>query len=75
MTLYNSRHTNNQSLELFIDNIEKDLFNPMSLALTRSNISKREQNALKEIKQPGYKHSNSIAKDFGHKKEIFYHSL
>ena len=30
--------------------MEKDLFNPMSLVLTRSNISKREQNALKEIK-------------------------
>ena len=48
--LYNSKPTNNRSLELFIDNIEKDLFNPTSLVLTRPNISKREQKALKEIK-------------------------
>ena len=47
--LYNSKPTNNWSLELFISNIE-DLFNPTSLVRTRSNISKREQNALKEIK-------------------------
>ena len=48
--LYNSKPTNNRSLELFIDNIEKDLFNPTSLVSARPNISKREQNALKEIK-------------------------
>ena len=48
--LYNSKPTNNWSLELFISNIEKDLFNPTSLVRTRPNISKREQNALKEIK-------------------------
>ena len=48
--LYNSKPTNNWSLELFIDNIEKDLFNSTSLVSTRPNISKREQNALKEIK-------------------------
>ena len=46
----NSKPTNNRSLELFIDNIEKDFFNPTSLVLTRPNISKREQNTLKEIK-------------------------
>ena len=48
--LYNSKPTNNRSLELFIDNIEKNLFNPTSLVLTWPNISKRKQNALKEIK-------------------------
>ena len=48
--LYNSKPTNNRSLELFIDNIEKDLFNPTPLVSARPNISKREQNALKEIK-------------------------
>ena len=32
-----------------MDNIEKDLFNPTSLVSTWPNISKREQNALKEI--------------------------
>ena len=32
--LYNSKPTNNRSLELFIDNIEKNLFNPTSLVLT-----------------------------------------
>ena len=48
--LYNSKPANNRSLELFIDNIDKDLFNPTSLVSTRPNISKREQNALKEIK-------------------------
>ena len=48
--LYNSKPTNDRSLELLIDNIEKDLFNPMSLVLTRPNISKREQKALKDLK-------------------------
>ena len=48
--LYNSKPTNNRSLELFIDNLEKDLFNPTSLVLTQPNISKREQNALKGLK-------------------------
>ena len=48
--LYNSKQTNNWCLELFIDNIEKDLFNPTSLVSTCPIISKREQNALKEIK-------------------------
>ena len=48
--LYNSKPANNRSLELFIDNTEKDLFNPTSLVFTRPNISKREQYALKEIK-------------------------
>ena len=48
--LYNSKPTNSRRLELFIDNIEKDLFNPTSLVSTRPNISKREQNGLKEIK-------------------------
>ena len=47
--LYNSKPTNNWNLELFMDNIEKDLFNPTSLVSTWPNISKREQNALKEI--------------------------
>ena len=42
--------TNNWSLELFTDNIEKDLFNPTSLVLTRTKISKAEQNVLKEVK-------------------------
>ena len=42
--------TNNWSLELFTDNIEKDLFNPTSLVLTRPKISKAEQNVLKEVK-------------------------
>ena len=36
--LYNSKPTNNWSIQLFIDNIEKDLFNPTSLVLTRPNI-------------------------------------
>ena len=48
--LYNSRPTNNRSLELFIDDTEKDLFNPTLLVLTRPNISKREHNELKEIR-------------------------
>ena len=30
-SLYNSKPTNNQSLQLFTDNIEKDLFSPTSL--------------------------------------------
>ena len=60
--LYSSNPTNNQRLELFIDNIEKDLFNPASLVLTWPNISKREQNALKEIKSWKIKQSSYKAK-------------
>ena len=48
--LYHSKPTKNRSLELFIENIEKDLFNRTPLVWTRPNISKREQNALKDIK-------------------------
>ena len=47
--LYNPKPTDNRSLELFINNIE-DVFNPVSLVFTLPNISKREQNAIKEIK-------------------------
>ena len=60
--LYSSSPTNNRRLELFIDNIEKDLFNPVSLVLTWPNISKREQNALKEIKSWKIKQSSYKAK-------------
>ena len=50
ITQSTNNNTNNGGLELFIDDIEKDLFSPKSLVLTRPNISKREQNTLKEIK-------------------------
>ena len=48
--LYISNSTNTWSLELFIYNIEKDLFKQTSLILTRLIISKRKPNVLKEIK-------------------------
>ena len=48
--LYRSKQSNNNSLELFIDTIEKEIFNPSNIRRTRNNLSKDEKTALKEIK-------------------------
>ena len=42
--------SNNNSLELFIDTIEKEIFNPKNIRKTRNNLNKDEKVALKEIK-------------------------
>ena len=38
------------NLELFIDTIEKEIFNPKNIRKTRNNFNKNEKVALKEIK-------------------------
>ena len=48
--LYRTRETNYKSLETFIENMEKDLFNPKNVKTARSNLSKDGKKALKEIK-------------------------
>ena len=48
--LYKSKKSNNSSLELFIDSIEKEIFNPKNIRKTRNNLNKDEKAALKEIK-------------------------
>ena len=48
--LYRTRETKYKSLETFIENMEKELFNPKNVKIARSNLSKDEKKALKEIK-------------------------
>ena len=48
--LYKSMQSNNSSLQLFIDTIEKEIFNPKNIRKTRNNLNKDEKAALKEIK-------------------------
>ena len=48
--LYKLQVTNFQRLELGIDNIEKDLFNPELTIQTSSSIAKQKTELLKEIK-------------------------
>ena len=48
--LYRTRETKYKSLETFIENTEKELFNPKNVKIARSNLSKDEKKALKEIK-------------------------
>ena len=45
--LYESNQSNNNSLELFIDTIEKEIFNPKNIRKTRNNLNKDEKVALK----------------------------
>ena len=47
--LYRAKETNIKSLELFIENIEKDIFDTAAV-ISRPNISKGEKEKLKEIK-------------------------
>ena len=48
--LYRSRETKCKSLELFIEAMENDLFNPSNIRKPRNNLNKNEKLALKEIK-------------------------
>ena len=48
--LYRTKETKYKSLETFIENMEKDLFDPGNVKITRSKLSKDEKKALKEIK-------------------------
>ena len=48
--LYRAKETNIKSLELFIENIEKDIFGTAAVRNVRPNLSKEEKEALKEIR-------------------------
>ena len=48
--LYRSRPSKHNSLELFIDSIEKELFNPNNIRKTRNSLKKEEMLALSEMK-------------------------
>ena len=48
--MYKSKPTSNKNLELFIDNLEKDLINPKNFKKFRHNITRGEQVALKEVR-------------------------
>ena len=48
--LYRTRETKYKSLETFIENMEKELFNPKNVIIARSTLSKDEKKALKKIK-------------------------
>ena len=47
---YRPKETNIKSLELFIENIETDVFKTAAVRNFRPNISKEEKEALKEIR-------------------------
>ena len=48
--LYRSKPSKNSSLELFMNNIEKELFNPSNIIKTRNNLKNEEKLALDEMK-------------------------
>ena len=48
--LYRTKETDNKYLEMFIEKIEKDLFNPENVKKVRHNLSKDEKAALKDIR-------------------------
>ena len=48
--LFRSKETKYKSLELFIEAMENDLFNPNNIRKPRNNLDKNEKLALKEIK-------------------------
>ena len=48
--LYRSKPSTNNSVELFIKSIEKELFHPNNIRNIRNNLNKEEKLALKEMK-------------------------
>ena len=48
--LYRSKETDSKSVEIFIEKIEKYLFNPENVKKVRHNLSKDEKAALKDIR-------------------------
>ena len=48
--MYKSKPTSNKNLELFIENLEKDLINPKNVKKFRHNTTREEQIALKEMR-------------------------
>ena len=45
--IYRLKETDNKSLEMFIEKIEKDLFNPENVLKVRHNLSKDEKSCTK----------------------------
>ena len=48
--LYRSKPSTNNSVELFIKSIEKELFNPNNIKKTWNKLNKKEKLALKQMK-------------------------
>ena len=48
--LYRSKPSKNNSLDLFMNNIENKLFNPSNIIKTRNNLKNEEKLALDEMK-------------------------
>ena len=48
--LYKSKPSTNNSVELFIKSIQKELFNPNNIKKTQNNLNKEEKLTLKEMK-------------------------
>ena len=48
--MYRSNPTINKNLQLFLENLEKDLLNPKNVKRYWQNITREEQTALKEIR-------------------------
>ena len=47
--MYCSKETYNQSLEMFIENVGKEFFDPENIKNARQNLTRDEWNALAEI--------------------------
>ena len=50
-SMYCSKETYNQNLEMFIENVEKEFFDPENIKNVRQNLTRDEWNALAEIKK------------------------
>ena len=48
--MYRSKETYNKSLEMFIEKVEKELFDPENVKNVRQNVTRDERNALQKLK-------------------------
>ena len=51
--MYRFKKTYNKSLEMFIERIEQELFDPENVENVRQHLARDERNALAEIKKMG----------------------
>ena len=51
--MYCFKKTYNKSLEMFIERIEQELFDPENVENVRQHLARDERNALAEIKKMG----------------------
>ena len=51
--MYRFKKTYNKSLEMFIERIEQELFDPENVKNVRQHLARDERNALAEIKKNG----------------------